>query len=320
LEPDWLVLVSLLVPIILVWHRRQAAVGHSKTSMHSNLRSFSLLSKLPAILFVLAWVTGSIAMARPALVDVSQKQVVQARDIIIAVDISSSMQSSPDGRSRHGPGNEDIPRKIDVARESVKAFIEQREGDRIALLGFSDDTYYCWPLSSDTGVLLRKMHLFDDTTGGTNFDGPSGSDSRIGPIQAAIDHFNDYGQSGTKVFVLVTDGEAGIAPGRFAHLTKELDRMGVRMYVIGVGKEWTEQSPGTEDLRQFVAAMHGVVIEAGSGQDMLAAMAIIDGLERTQVALDTHVDYTEIYFWFLLASIGFWSVFLGLNVVTRRLA
>jgi hypothetical protein len=53
---------------------------------------------------------------------------------------------------------------------------------------------------------------------------------------------------------------------------------------------------------------------------MLAAMAIIDGLERTQVALDTHVDYTEIYFWFLLASIGFWSVFLGLNVVTRRLA
>jgi Ca-activated chloride channel family protein len=321
LDPNWLWLVLVLAPILLVWHRRQAAVSHSKTSMHRNLRSISLVSKLPIILFVLAWSTMSFAMARPALTDVSQKQVLNSRDIIVAVDISGSMEEPISGTTPTSPTSTKQPRKLDIARDSVGTFIQLRTGDRIALLAFSDSTYYYWPLSSDHALLLRKLNLLNQTAGGTNFDGPSDSSGDIGPIQAAIDHYKQYGQSKSKVFVLVTDGESSIDPQRLAYFTKELDRMGVHLYIIGVGSDWTSgDSSGTEDLRKLVTQMRGTVITAGGAGDMQKAMAQINALEKTSVTLDTHVEYHDVYYVFVLLATGFWSLFLLFNAATRRTA
>jgi Ca-activated chloride channel family protein len=320
LEPSWLVLALLLAPILLVWHRRQAAVSHSKTSMHSNLRSLSLVSKLPVLLFVLAWLAMTVAMARPAITNVSQKQTVQARDIVVTVDISGSMDEPIDGSTTSG-GKDKGPNKLDVARDAVKQFIQLRHGDRVALMAFSDSTYYYWPLSSDTALLVRKSELLRQTVGGTNFDGPSDSSSDIGPIQAAITHFIEYGQSKSRVLVLVTDGESSISPERMAYFTKELDRLGVHLYVIGIGKDWTSgNTAGTEDLRKLVSQMNGTIITAGTSSAMQSAMQQIDHMEKTSVVLDTHVQYHDIFFWFVLLSLGFWSGFLLINAATRRVA
>lgn len=322
LEPQYLLLGLLLVPIFVVWHRRQRSVSHSKIRLHSNIRSLSLVAKLPMILFALALISLTVARAQPAIVNTSQQQVIESRDIIIAVDISGSMDSTMDGKSQYStPDSEKQPRRIDVARAAVSYFIQQRPADdRIALLGFSDDTYYYWPLSSDHKLLLQKASLLKKTTGGTNFDGPSKSDSRIGPFQAAIDHFKAYGQSKTKVFVLVTDGEATISPERFAYLTKELDRMGVRLYVIGAGSDWQHPGPGAADLVKMVAAMHGTIILAGDAHGMKLAMDDINATEKFSVTLDEHVEYRDIYPYFVLAGLALLALFLFFNFATRRTA
>ena len=321
LYPVWLALIALMVPALIIWSRRQPEVAHSGLGVQKNLRSWSVLPRIPLALFALAWISMCIALSHPVIPNVSEERVVDSRDIAIAVDISGSMDSKmvppvgPEFRCL-GTCPEEV-RKIDIARAALYTFVQAREGDRIALMAFNDNNYYHWPLTTDLEVILQKVEVLTSGSGGTNFQGPVGS-GNMGPLQASLNHFRDYGQSRTRIVILVTDGEAPITPERMAELTKQFEQMNVRMYVLGVGEDWVQNKPGTQDLRRFVEAVHGTTFIASNDEEVRAAVAKINETEKSAVVLKSNTDYSDWYLPFLIASLVLWVAFIVFNAATRR--
>jgi Ca-activated chloride channel family protein len=338
------------LPIVLgLWNWRQRTVSHSRVRMHRGVRNSSLLSRLPTVCLIVAWLAASAALALPAIPHSTDRKVVDTRDIFVAVDISGSMsntisrgggatpgwcaqygcQSAASGSSyspygTSGGSKKDpydpklTPNKLDLARHAVKQFIDLRRGDRIAIVEFDDNVYYSWPFSMDTDVLQKKADQMTYIGGGTNFDGPAADASGMGPLQAAINMFTKYGKSESKVFVLVTDGGSTISPDRMAQLTKQFEQLGIQVYVIGVGDDWTNNSSITTDLRNFVKALHGEVINAGSADQLTAGIEKINNVFTSKVTVDTQVDYKPIYDRFVLVALVAFMLFLVLNALTRR--
>ena len=208
-EPNYLALIVLLAPILWLGNRRRNTVGHSRVGMHAHLSSVSVMRHISTLLLCLLWISACAALARPVLPQVAQRQTIQTRDIVVQVDISGSMQEpiEDDRPSTFAPrppaGAPRVLTRIAAARSAVIDFVREREGDRVALLLFSDQSYYSWPLSRDRDVVLRRADRIDRyVSGGTNFDGPNGA------LQGAIDHFREMSEAETRVLILVTDGEA----------------------------------------------------------------------------------------------------------------
>lgn len=295
-EPYYLGLIALLAPMLWLGGRRRNAVGHSQTAIHAHLSSRSFLRHLTTVSFCLFWTCACVALARPVLPQVAQRQTIQTRDIIIQVDISGSMEDPVEGLRRpyNAPpppeGSPSVPTRIAAARVAVIDFIHERQGDRVALLLFNHESFYSWPLSRDLDVLARRVENVDRyVSGGTNFDGPNGA------VQSAVNHFREMSEAQTRVLILVTDGEANMDRERTAALARQLAELNIRVYVLGVGTGWVDNSRMTQDLRQLVESVGGTVIPIGNDAQMRAAFATINQLERSSVQIERSVTYLEIY-------------------------
>lgn len=304
-EPYYLCLIGLLVPIFWLGSRRRSTLGHSRVGMHSQLSSLSAMRHGSTILLCLLWISACFALARPVLPQVAQRQTIQTRDIVIQADISGSMREPIEGDrpSMFAPssplGTPAVQTRISAARAAVAEFVGEREGDRIALLLFNDQSFYSWPLSRDREVVVRRIEQLEGyVTGGTNFDGVNGA------VQGAIDHFREMSEAQTRVLILVTDGEAFMERERTASLARQLEELRLRVYVLGVGPGWVSNSRMTQDLRQLVESVGGTVIPVGNNAQMREAFATINQLERSAVQIERSVTYLELY-GFLSALAGF---------------
>lgn len=292
-SPYYLSLIVLLAPIFALAARRRNALGHSQVGIHLRTASRSFFGHVNSLLFALFWIAVCAALARPVLPQVTQRQTIETRDIVIQTDISGSMNESVEAAaSFNAPpsGNRQIPTRIAAARAAVADFVRERSGDRIALLLFNDESFYCWPLSRDLEVVERRVRQIDRyVIGGTNFDSPNGA------IQGAVDHIREMSDAQTRVLILVTDGEAYMDRRRSDELVRQIRELNIRVYVLGVGQSWVTNSTLTRDLRRLVEAVDGSVIPIGDEAQMRAAFATINQLERSSVQIERSVTYLEIY-------------------------
>lgn len=329
-HPLLLALTLAVVPMLWLKRRHQSALGHSQVDAHNDQRFLSALGFLPALLLTLSWAALCIALARPLLPEVSEKRTIQTRDFIVVVDVSGSMFvpiEDPDqenfaggqpGSGNPGTGTRQLQR-IDVAQEAAKVFVERRQGDRVGLMIFDDETYYHWPLTDDRKIILRKTQLLNKRPGGgTNFDGPNEWSRGIGPLQASIDHFKEMGRAKTKVLIMVTDGESNISPKRFAELSQEMEKLGVKIYVLGIGESWVKGGFMTMDLRRFVERLNGSVLPVGDAQQLRKGFDTIDQLEVSKVELEKAVSFRDIYHLFLAAAVVLWLLYLATTALFRE--
>jgi len=324
LYPWLLLLFAAIVPLLWLRRKRQSALGHPRVELHKNVRSIPVVGRLPAIFLSLSFLALVIALARPVLPEVNENRSLETRDIVIAVDISGSMSGAlppPKDQTQTTPPGDSTQqqtyRRLDAARDAVVSFVQAREGDRIGVLVFDDDSYWYWPLSDDHKIVMRKAQILNSYTGGgTNFEGPSDRARGIGPFQAAINHFREYGKAKTKVLVLVTDGEDSISEKRQQEIAAQLEELGIKLYVLGVGEGWANGS--SNDLSTFTAKVGGQVFRVGDSGAMQASFAAINALEKSQITVEKNVTYRDIYGWFTLASLVFLALFLGSVVLTRE--
>lgn len=328
----WLLALSVaVVPFIWLRRKRQPAVGHSGIGIHKNLRSVPLVGWLPTIFLTLSFVALVAALARPVLPEVSENRSMETRDICVAVDISGSMsatlpppQQPTDSSNQAPPANgtsgsnatqQKDYRRLDAARDAVVQFVQAREGDRLCVMVFDDQAYFYWPLSDDHKIVLRKAQILNSYTGGgTNFEGPSKNNSGVGPFQASLDHFRDYGKARTKVIVLVTDGEDSMSQERQQQIAAQMEQLGVKLYVLGVG--WGKDA--TNDLASFTQKVGGQVFAVGDTEQMQQAFAAIDALEKSNIIVEKNTSYRDIYGYFVLGALLFMILFLGSVVLTRE--
>lgn len=217
----WLLLIT--VPII-VWYilkkrKSQATIRFSSTESFENDK-ISVGKYLRHILFVLRILVISlfiVILARPQAINHEHEDLTKGIDIILALDISSSMLAR-DFR----------PNRLEASKDLAIKFISGRRLDRIGLVVFSGETFTQCPLTVDHAVLIN---LFQDIKQGLLEDGTA---IGIG-LANAVNRLKNS-EAISRVVILLTDGvnnSGEISPITAADLAA---KYGIRVYTIGVGK------------------------------------------------------------------------------------
>lgn len=233
-EAFWLLL---LVPALAwwSWRRRRArptlrfSAAHVFAARPRGLRPY-LVGLLP-LMRLLAVTSAVVALARPQLEDARSRDLsVEGIDIVIALDLSSSMEA----------GDFKPLNRIHVAKETLTQFIDGRKNDRIGLVVFAGAAYTQAPLTLDYAVLKEivkqlKTRVLEDGTA-------------IGDALAVSLNRLRGSNAKSRVVVLITDGDnnAGqISPLDAAKMAKALH---VPVYTILVGKGGKVPFPAGQDL------------------------------------------------------------------------
>ena len=185
--------------------------------------------RLRLLLLWALWLALLAAAARPEHFGDPVSVPVTGRDLLLAVDISGSMN-----REDMMVAGQQATRLI-VVKAVLAEFIERRRGDRLGLILFGSGAYLQAPLTFDRGTvdeLLQETPL-----------GIAGGKTAIGDaIGLAVKHLRDR-PAENRVLILLTDGANNVgevAPEKAAELAAQA---GVRIYTVGVGAEVME-APG----------------------------------------------------------------------------
>lgn len=274
----------IFLPLFLT--RKTAFFGYTRLHLLEADGGWRWWQHLPQVLFAVVIALLILGLARPQWETVVQHETVLARDIILIVDLSNSMQNNV-GSSLHLT---DEPRKIDIAKKAARQFILKRENDRIGLLVFGDETFGSWPLTRDLGLILKKVdRLGSAFYGGTNL---------VQPFIKAMDHFREMGQSASRILVFLSDGESVISEKMKETITGGIIKMGVRFYLVGIN---LKQEYG--DLLEIVVKTNGRFIPAESEEELTAAFEEIDRLEPGRVKIENQGKRQELYPLFVLSAL-----------------
>ena len=322
-NPYYLYLLLLIVPVV-VWYvlkrkKRYATLQVSNSFAFEGLkRSWKdRLEHLPFILRMLAFVFIVLVLARPQSTNSWQNVSTEGIDIVIALDISSSMLA------------EDLrPNRLEAAKNVASSFISGRPNDNIGLVVFSAESFTQCPLTTDHAVLLN---LFGGIQSGMIEDGTA-----IGlGLANAVSRIKDS-QAKSKVIILLTDGSnnrGDIDPMTAAEIAKTF---GIRVYTIGIGTKGKAPYPfqtaygvqyqnidvviDEQPLRQIASITGGEYYRATNNSKLKSIYNEIDKLEKTKMKVHEYSKKNEEYRIFGLAALLLLLLEIVLrNTVLRRL-
>lgn len=325
-SPYFLWLLTLLAPIIgyYVWRTLQggAAIQVSTVEgvLHAPKTIRYYLRHLPFVLRCGAFALLIVALARPQDVERGSKSNTQGIDIMLALDVSTSMLAM-DFR----------PDRITAAREVAGSFIADRYGDRIGLVVFAGEAFTQSPLTTDQGTLQT---LLSRVRSGVIEDGTAIGNG----LATAINRLRES-DAKSKVIILLTDGvnNAGeIAPLTAAEIAKA---QGIKVYTIGVGTMGLAPYPtvdiyGNPDggtvkakveidektLKAIAETTGGEYFRATDKAKLQAIYDQINQLEKSKIEVSEFTTYHELYLPWLLAGLALLLLeFLLSMLVLRRL-
>ncbi|AAU90823.1 MULTISPECIES: vWA domain-containing protein [Methylococcus] len=253
-------------------------------------------SRAPLILAVVGWLLLVAAAARPQWLGEPIEQTVSGRDLMLAVDLSGSMDIEDfvvDG---------EVSNRLEAVKRVASAFIERRSGDRIGLILFGEQAYLQVPLTFDRKTVEK---LLDEAAIGL-----AGDKTAIGDaIGLAIKRLRDN-PADQRVLILLSDGAntAGqVQPLQAAELAA---REGLKIYTIGVGADemivrdffGTRRVNPSEDLDE--AAMTAIAEKTGgryfrarNTEELDRIYALLDRLEPTARDARYFRPRDELYPW-----------------------
>ena len=304
-NPTYLYLLLLLIPLI-GWYiyklsKSQASmqVSSSEVFQLPEARSWKIyLRHVPFLLRMVLIALLIVVLSRPQSTNSWQNSSTEGIDIMLAMDISSSMLA------------QDLkPNRLEAAQDVAASFINGRQNDNIGLVVFAAESFTQCPLTTDHTVLLN---LFKDIQPGIIQDGTS-----IGlGLANAVSRIKDS-QAKSKVIILLTDGvnNAGeIAPITASEIAKTF---GVRVYTIGVGTQGEAPYPfqtafgiqyqnvpveiDEPTLKQIAATTGGQYFRATDNASLKAIYEEIDQMEKTKISVQEFSKKQEEYMqWALL--------------------
>ena len=304
-NPKYFLLLVLLVPMIL-WYVFKEKQSHADLQF-SSLRAFRGIRHagrvwLRHLLFackVLAIVFLVTALARPQSSNSWQTYSSEGIDIVLGLDISTSMLA-----------RDFTPDRLEAAKEVATKFILERPQDRIGLVVFAGESFTQCPLTTDQAVLVN---LLREVQSGMIEDGTA-----IGlGLANAVNRLKDS-PAKSKVVILLTDGvnnRGSIAPVTAAELAKTY---GIRVYTIGVGTygeaPYPVQTPfgiqlqnvpveiDEAVLKQIASVTGGQYFRATDNDKLQQIYNEIDQLEKSKVEVKHFSKRVEQYFWFGLVG------------------
>lgn len=314
----------LLIPIILlgVWmaYRRRPGIKIATVIplKKSSGRKFRLTLIESGILLTLLILTA--ALARPRRPEGTQVIRAQGVDIILALDMSTSMAcyDRPEGMSEEkfvrAINDSEVQNRLESAKNEIRNFINARPNDRIGLIGFADLAYSFVPPTLDHELLLQRLQ--------TLAPGELGDATGIAsPIGSGAQHLKNS-PSPRRVLVLFTDGantaENRLTPQAAAQAAKDLN---VIIHTVGIGSERSyaitppfnrlsrvQSMPDIKLLQELAKISGGNYYAAADADGMKQVMQEINSLEKTDHSDPQPAAYRE--FAPILAAIAAGIMFL----------
>ena len=275
---EYLFLLLLLIPYI-VWYimkRKNSEatlqISDARVYAHTPKSYKNYLLHVPFALRIIALALVILILARPQTTNSWQNSEIEGIDIMLAIDVSTSMLA------------EDLkPNRLEAAKDVAAEFINGRPNDNIGITLFAGESFTQCPLTVDHAVLLN---LIKDVKCGLIEDGTA-----VGMgIANAVTRLKDS-KAKSKVIILLTDGtnnKGDISPLTAAEIAKSF---GIRVYTID-----------EKTLTQIAGTTDGNYFRATSNSKLKEVYEEIDKLEKTKLSVKEYSKRQEEYRWFALAA------------------
>jgi Ca-activated chloride channel homolog len=277
----------------------------------SDLKSspLNLFRFLPEIILSIILVLILTALARPQRTNEKVEQWTEGIDIMIALDISQSMQI------------EDFkPNRLEAAKDVARDFINGRKQDRIGLVVFSGDAFSLAPLTTDYDLL--KNYLND-----ISFEMIESRGTAIGSALAVVTNRMRESESKSKVCILISDGDntaGNIDPITAAELAGAYN---IKLYTIVVGKEgmvpygkdffgrpqMVENTVDESTMRKIAELGNGEFFRVTDNEALKNVFKRIDQYEKAEIKESRFKDTSDFYFIYLRWAIAFFLLWLLLK-------
>ncbi len=288
---------ALLTPMFNQWN----AIG--QTTRPSKTKPWLTL------LAGLSWLSIVIAATNPLWLDQPISQIRQGRDLMLAVDISGSM----DTRDMIIQQKE-YPR-LSVTKSVLNGFIERRKNDQLGLILFGHRAYLQTPLTFDHKTVIQML---DEAVIGLAGAQRTAVGDAIG---LAVKRLKKR-DTENKVLVLLTDGanNTGVDPIKASELAALAK---IKIYTIGVGADRLEvdgffgkkivnpsQDLDEKSLRLIAKNTSGKYFRARNPEELNEIYKILDQLEPNEIEAETIRPQKSLFFWPLFLSVFLFLVLL----------
>ena len=323
-NPYLLWLLALVVPMVAYYIYRTLQGGAAiRISSVAGARKAPRtlrywLRHAPFVLRIAAVAALIVALARPQDVEEQSRTNAEGIDIMLSIDISSSMLA-----------RDFTPDRLTAAKEVAGEFIADRYGDRIGLAVFAGESFTQSPLTTDKGSLqtllarLRSGVIEDGTAIGNG-------------LATAINRLRES-DAKSKVIILLTDGvnnRGEIAPLMAANIAAD---MGIKVYTIGVGKRGKAPYPvmdpfgdisyqmmdveiDEETLTEIASRTGGKYFRATDKEKLKAIYDEINTLEKSKVEITELTIYHEKFLPLLLLAMALLlAEFIFSHIILKRI-
>lgn len=302
----WLLLGIIPMVGYYIYRQRQggAALNSSTATeleaMPKTLRQH--LRHLPMALRVVAYGLIVVALARPQSTSTLSSSTTEGIDIMLSIDISSSMLA-----------RDFEPDRITAAKSIAAEFINSRSNDRMGLVVFAGESFTQSPLTTDKSTLINLLSQIES---GMIEDGTAIGEG----LATAVNRLKDS-DAQSKVIILLTDGvnnRGQIAPLTAAAIAQSF---GIRVYTIGVGTQGQAPYPTMDPwgrisfvnmpveideatLQEISNLTSGQYFRATDNKTLLEVYKQIDALERSKIEVNNRTLREELFMPLLLLALA----------------
>ena len=309
----WYLLILAILPLVFIYksflsRSKDGSFRISSKSIISEkmIRKGVYKKRLLSFIQYLSMFLIILGLSRPRLIESLQEKNIEIVDIVLVIDISSSMLAT-----------DFQPNRLEVVKKTAKDFINQRKGDRLGILVFAGESFIQCPLTIDNEVLLSLMD--EITVAQQSYDGTA-----IGMAIANATNRLRKSDAKSKVMILLSDGSnnAGeLDPNTAADLAKQF---GIKIYTIGAGtnqdvsfipgRGYIRNEIDEETLKAIAKQTGGQYFRATNTEGLKEIYSTINALERTEVEIKVFTQYRELYGWLLIPAL---ALGLGGNLLGR---
>jgi len=308
-----LLLLILAIPLLFGLRRvlagRRAQVGVALGPGPAPRDWTAVLRFVPDVVLGLSLSFGLVALARPQRTDERVEQVGRGIDLVLALDVSGSMEI------------QDLrPNRLEAAKRIAADFVKTRLGDRLALVAFAGEAYSLAPLTTDYDLLRESLASL--RVGMIKSDGTA-----IGTALGVATNRLRESTARSRVCILLSDGESNagsldpLLAAQLAHA------FGIRIYTIGLGQDgfvpYGQDSLGRPrfvqtrldetTMRQLAAAADGRFFRATDTAGLRGVFEQIGRLEKSEIKQLRYRNTKDFYRPYLWLAIGLWLGWLGLQ-------
>lgn len=317
----WLLFIPALLAALYVWQELTGRKPHFRVStatpwQQEGVSVLAVLRHLPYVLRIAALCLIIVAIARPRSSTEVEKIDSEGIDIVLAMDVSTSMLA-----------RDFKPDRINAAKDIAIEFISQRPSDRMGIVVFAGESYTQCPLTTDRPTLINLMK---EVQTGLIEDGTAIGNGLATAVARIMDS-----DAPSRVVILLTDGvnnTGEVAPQTAADIAKTY---GIRVYTIGVGANGTAPYPvmtpwgvdvqnmkveiDEELLKNIAGTTGGRYFRATDNTKLAEIYSEINRMETARVSVDSFPVYKELFGRFGVAALVCLLLELIVRLLIRRM-